>query len=152
LKKRIVLHPIGWVSNQVPGPRHHEWGEVVSDITLDEELAPALDGIEGFSHLIVLFWIAGVTAEERKIQKLHPRDRDDVPLVGIFATHAQYRPNPIGLTVVRLLERQGNRLRVAGLDAYDGTPVLDIKSYNPEREIAADARVPDWMERVQTER
>ena len=148
--KRMVLRPIGWVFNQVPGPRHHDWGDVISEIVLDEELEPALDGIEGFSHLIVLFWIAGVTAKQRKTLRLHPRDREDAPLVGVFATHTQFRRNPMGITVVRLLERQGNRLRVAGLDAYNGTPVIDIKSYNPEREFVADARIPDWMKRLQT--
>jgi tRNA (adenine37-N6)-methyltransferase len=143
----IAFKPIGYVRNDVPGPRYHEWGEVVSEIIIDDMLAPALDGIEQFSHILVLFYIAGVGAEERGRLKLHPRDRQDAPLMGVFATHTQFRPNPIGLTVVRLLERQGNRLRVQGLDAYNGTPVLDIKDYVPELAADADVRYPEWVRR-----
>jgi tRNA-Thr(GGU) m(6)t(6)A37 methyltransferase TsaA len=148
MKKRVVFHHIGWVYNLTPGPRYGDWDDVVSDIVLDEELAPALDGVEGYSHVVVLFYIAGVTPKQRKILRLHPRDREDAPLVGVFATHSQYRPNPIGVTVVRLLERQGNRLRVCGLDAYNGTPVLDIKGYSPERELDEEAHIPEWLRRL----
>jgi tRNA (adenine37-N6)-methyltransferase len=143
----ISFRSIGYVSNDVAGPRHHEWGDVVSDIIIDEHLAPALDGIEQFSHVVVLFYIAGVSAEGRSRLKLHPRDRDDAPLMGVFATHSQFRPNPIGLTVARVLERQGNRLRVQGLDAYNGTPILDIKNYVPDPEFDANVHYPDWVRR-----
>jgi len=147
MRKRIVFRPIGWVYNSVPGPRYGDWEDVVSDIILDDELTTALDGIEGYSHILVLFHVAGVTPKQRAILRLHPRDREDAPLVGIFATRTQYRPNPIGVTIVRLLDRQGNRLRVAGLDTYDGTPVLDLKPYVPDADLAAEARVPEWLAR-----
>jgi tRNA (adenine37-N6)-methyltransferase len=146
--KRISFRPIGWVFNSIGGSRYSDWGDVVSEIVLDDELAPALDGIEGFSHITVLFYIIGVTRKQRAILRLHPRDRDDVPLVGVFATHSQYRPNPVGITIVKLLERQGNRLRVLGLDAYNGTPVIDIKSFTPDADLAEDAHIPEWMERL----
>ena len=67
----------------------------------------------------------------------------------ILATRTQYRPNPIGVTVVRLLERRGNVLKVAGLDTYNGTPVIDIKAYVPDADLAQEARIPDWLQRLQ---
>ena len=151
MKKRIVLRPIGFVWNNVSGSRYQDWEDVISDIVLSDELAPALDGIEDFSHVWVIFHLAGVTREQRAIRRLHPRDRRDMPEVGVFATRSQYRPNPIGMTIVRLLERHGSRIRVAGLDAYNGTPVLDIKPYIPDRELADEARVPRWVEKLQQE-
>jgi tRNA-Thr(GGU) m(6)t(6)A37 methyltransferase TsaA len=151
MSEPIVFHPIGVVRNQIPGPRYHDWAEVVSEIILDDKYAPALDGIEEYSHVEVLFYIAGVTNEQRHTLKLHPQGRADSPLVGIFATHTQFRPNPIGITVARLLERQGSRLRVQGLDAYDGTPILDIKAYAPRPGEMTDIVIPDWLTRMREE-
>ncbi len=151
MRKRIVFHPIAWVYNDVPGPRYHDWDDVVSDIILDEELAPALDGIEEYSHIMVLFYIAGVTRKQRGVLRLHPRNRQDAPLVGVFATRTQMRPNPIGVTIVRLIERKGNHLRVSGLDAYNGTPILDIKGFAPDADEAADARIPAWLQRMRSQ-
>lgn len=148
MTESIVFRPIGVVHNEYPGPRYGDWSDVVSDIVLDEELAPALDGIEGYSHVEVLFYISAVTDEQRATLKLHPQNREDAPLVGVFATHTQYRPNPIGLTIARLLERQGNRLRVQGLDAYDGSPILDIKAYAPRPEQSVGIIIPDWLKRM----
>ena len=71
--------------------------------------------------------------------------REDLPLVGLFATRSPRRPNPIGVTTVRLLERRGNVLRVLGLDALDGTPVLDIKPYLPYGDCIQDTHVPEWV-------
>lgn len=143
--KRIVFRPIGYVYNNVAGERYSDWGDVVSEIVLDDALAPALEGIEAWSHLEVLFYISGVTARQRAIRRLHPQDRADTPLTGVLATRSQYRPNPIGATVVPLLERKGNVLTVVGLDAYNGTPVLDIKSWRPVPLSDKDVRVPEWV-------
>ena len=151
MSEPIVFRAIGVIRNQIPGPHYHDWGDIVSDIVLDEHYAPALDGIEEYSHVEVLFYIAGVTDEQRQTLKLHPQGREDAPLVGIFATHTQFRPNPIGITVARLLERDGNRLRVQGLDAYDGTPVLDIKSYSPRPEELGAVVIPGWLKRMREE-
>ncbi len=151
MRKRIVLRPIGWVWNQVQGHRYSDWENVISDIVLAEDLAPALDGIEEYSHIVVLFYMTGVTPRQRAILRLHPQDRQDVPEVGVFATRTQYRPNPIGVTVVRLLERRGNVLKVAGLDTYNGTPVLDIKAYVPDPDLAQQACIPEWLQRLQSE-
>ena len=119
--------PIGYVANAVVEPVHEGWSEVVSEIEVEPHLAEALDGIESRERVTVVFWLDRVTDEQRGIRKLHPRDRADLPLTGVFATRSQYRPNPIGVSVAQVLERRGNRLVVRGLDAVDGTPVLDLK-------------------------
>jgi len=125
-------------------PIHEGWDEVISELVVEPGFAAALDGIEDYSHLMVLFWIHGVPPRRRRQLKIHPRDRQDLPLVGVFATRTQYRPNPIGLTVVSLRERRANVLVVQGLDAIDGTPVLDIKPYFPNYDAVATAGIPDW--------
>jgi len=151
MTQRISFRPVGYVRNDVVGARYSEWGEVESDIVIDDRLADALDGIEDYSHIMVLFYIAGVTRRQRAIRRLHPRDRQDAPLVGVFATHSQYRPNPIGVTVARLLQRHGATLRVRGLDAYNGTPVLDIKGFTPDAELAQAAQIPQWLSQLRKE-
>lgn len=80
--------------------------------------------------------------------KVHPRARRELPLVGLFATRSPHRPNPIGESTVRLIERRDNILRVEGLDAIDGTPVLDIKPHFPRADNPTDVRVPEWITRL----
>jgi tRNA (Thr-GGU) A37 N-methylase len=77
-----------------------------------------------------------------------PDGRDDLPSVGLFATRTPRRPNPVGMACPRLIRRDGNRLVVRGIDAWDGTPVVDIKGYAPRDDIRADAQVPDWLARL----
>ncbi len=140
-----VVGPIGLVHNDVKAPIHEGWAEIVSEVELFPAFEEALEGIDAYSHLQILFWIHRVTVEQRLIRRLHPRDRAELPLMGVLATRSQYRPNPIGLTVVRLLGRQGRRLRVQGLDAIDGTPILDIKPL-ARREVTEDeVRAPEWV-------
>ena len=146
----MEFRPIGTVSNGIIEDRGRDWTQVVSEVRLSEQLSPALDGLEEFSHIIVLFhchW-----AEPAVSMKTHPQRRDELPLVGRFATRSPSRPNPIALTVVRLLERRGNVLRVQGLDALDGTPVLDIKPYIPYGDSVPDAAVPEWIHTLNRER
>lgn len=143
----IVLRPIGWVRNPVKEPIHRGWGHVDSVIELDPDLEPALDGIEGFSHLIVLFWLHKVDEQKRQTLKVRPEDRAELPEVGVLATRSQYRPNPIGVTPVRLIAREGYRLKVRGLDAVDGTPVIDIKPLVPW-EPKEDVVWPWWMDKL----
>jgi tRNA-Thr(GGU) m(6)t(6)A37 methyltransferase TsaA len=125
--------------------------EEVSEIRIDEELADILDGVEGYSHLMVLFWGDRVTDEGRTLTKVHPMGRKDFPLVGIFATRSPARPNPVLMTVVRLLERRGTLLEVTGLDAVDGSPVIDIKPYVREFYPEKDVLIPGWMQRIVNE-
>ncbi len=142
----MTLKAIGIVRNavkQAPGPGYN-WQGIVSEIVVDSSLTEALDGLEGFSHIIVLYWMHQITTSQLPT-KIHPQGRPELPLVGLFATRSPYRPNPIGKATVRLLERQGNLLRVEGLDATDGTPVIDIKPYLPEYDSVTNATVPPWV-------
>ena len=117
------------------------WEELISEIVIDSSLSEALDGLEGFSHIIVLYWMHKVALDEVPL-KVHPKGRKELSPVGLFASRAPHRPNRIGKATVKLLQRQGNILRVKGLDALDGTPVLDIKPYIPGYDSVNDAEVP----------
>lgn len=144
------MKPIGHVQttangNQVRNRRN------ISKIILNERLTKALMGIEGFSHLFVIFWMHEISGQERKTQAVHPRGRDDAPLVGVFATRTPFRPNAIGLTLVELVRVNGNELTVRGLDAFDKTPVLDVKPFD-NRDTKVDVKVPEWWTRLERER
>ena len=89
--------------------------------------------------------------EERRTMKVHPRGRLDMPLLGVFATRSPYRPNPIGITLIELLEVEVCILTVHGLDAFEGTPVLDIKPFD-YRDMAKDMRVPEWWRMLEKEK
>jgi tRNA-Thr(GGU) m(6)t(6)A37 methyltransferase TsaA len=127
------FRPVGVIRSPFKDPREipspalapaRYFGRVTGEIVVFDEFAPGLDDLDGFSHLIVLF--AFHQASGFKLRTVPPgqsRPR------GIFSTRSPHRPNPLGLTVVRLLGRRGPVLRVAGLDTIDGTPVLDIKPY-----------------------
>jgi len=145
----LRLRPIGIVQNGVPpGTQDVYWEDVASEIVVSPEWAGALDGIEGFSHLWVIFYFSQSLPPDSP--RVHPQGRSDMPLVGRFATRAPFRPNPIGLTAVELLAVEDNRLRVRGLDTFDGTPVLDLKPYLPRGDSLPEARVPDWLTRLQS--
>jgi endonuclease-3 related protein len=141
---KMTLRAIGTVRNEVTRPQHRGWEGVISEIVVDSHLSQAMDGLDGFSHIKVLFWMHRVAAGEAAL-KIHPRGKPELPLVGLFATRSPRRPNPIGETTVRLLERRGNILRVEGLDAISGTPVIDIKPHIPGNDSVADAKVPPWI-------
>jgi tRNA-Thr(GGU) m(6)t(6)A37 methyltransferase TsaA len=107
--------------------------------------AAGLAGIEGYSHLVVLFWLDRVARRRVAGQPAPAEGRIDLPPVGFFAIRTPRRPNPIGIACPRLLRREANRLIVSGIDAWDVTPILDIKGYSPRDELRADAVVPDWL-------
>ncbi|MFC1897077.1 tRNA (N6-threonylcarbamoyladenosine(37)-N6)-methyltransferase TrmO [Chloroflexota bacterium] len=140
----MTLKPIGIVRSEIKQPTRQDWWEVFSEVVVNDELMGALDGLEEFSHIIVLYWLHRVVSGEGSL-KVHPQGRQELPLLGLFATRTPNRPNPVGVATVRLLQRQGNILRVRGLDAIDGTPVIDIKPCVPGYDSASDARVPSWM-------
>ena len=144
----LVLTPIGIVRNEVKEPMREGWEEVASEIVFEESLAECLEGVEEFSHIIVVFWMHRAPAMERPVGKIHPRGRADLPLVGIFATRTPHRPNPLGVSTVRLVERKGNVLKVIGLDVIDGTPVIDIKPYIPPLDSPSPVKVPDWVRKL----
>jgi len=140
----MSLKAIGFVSNGIKQPIRHGWREVVSEITINRELTEALDGLEEYSHIIVLYWMHQLPEGRKLALKVHPMGNQELPLTGRFATRSPSRPNPVGQATVRLLERRGNTLKVKGLDAIDGTPVIDIKPYIPGYDSAADAKAPRW--------
>jgi len=129
----------------------NEGQEVISELVIDSDLAGIVDGLEDFSHLLVLYWAHRVDKDGRSIVRAHPMGRNDLPLVGIFATCSPARPNPVCAMVVRLLERKGNVLKVQGLDAIDGSPIIDIKPYNPSYYAAENIKVADWMAQIYRE-
>lgn len=167
----ITLRPVGIVHSEIKEPTlktgndglarqvrkqqekayHEKLENVICEIVVDKGLSGILDGIEGFSHILVLYWPHLVAPDRRNLLKVHPMGRKDIPRQGIFATCSPARPNPVLVTAVRLLERSGNVLRVRGLEAVDGSPVLDIKPYNPRYYRVQDPVVPEWMRRLQRE-
>ena len=149
-ERRIILKPIGVVRTEAVGDEVKDKSHL-SEIFIDCELTQALEGISGFSHVFVLFWLHEVTSKERDTLKVHPRGRKDMPLLGVFATRTNLRPNPIGLTVCELVKVEANVLTVRGLDAFDGTPVLDLKPYDTW-DCAANAKMPKWWMKLQREK
>jgi tRNA-Thr(GGU) m(6)t(6)A37 methyltransferase TsaA len=145
----IKLKPIGVVHNEIKQTGYHDCKDIVSEIEVDAKWTELLDGIEEFSHIIILFWMHKVSRDTEPPVKVHPRGRADLPLVGLFATRSPHRPNSIGITTVKLLERRGNVLIVQGLDAIDGTPVIDIKSYMIPNISRKDLRMPEWVAKLQ---
>lgn len=143
----VVLQPVGFVENTYTQRPPDGWGGTVSHLVVRPELEEALDGLEAFSHIEVLFWFH--EALPQGPLRVHPKSRIDLPLVGVFATRSPQRPNRVGLKVARLLGREGSTLVVEGLDAINGTPLLDIKGYfgTPE----GDVRVPEWVDMLRTD-
>lgn len=125
----IVFQPIGYVNNDVEemGAPEEIAGRK-SRIIIEKHLADGLLGMDTAEHVLVVFYFH--RADHVRL-RLHPRDDTSRPLRGVFGTRTQYRPNPIGVTVARLIQVEGNELMVQGLDAMNGTPILDIKPYAP---------------------
>ncbi|MGD6806593.1 MAG: tRNA (N6-threonylcarbamoyladenosine(37)-N6)-methyltransferase TrmO [Candidatus Bathyarchaeia archaeon] len=145
--RKITFTPIGYVKTDAIVKQIKD-ENAISTITLNPQLTMGLDGLAEFSHIFVLFYLNQVQETSLPLNlKVHPRGRTDLPLTGIFGTRTMLRPNPIGLTLVALLKVEGNVLTVRGLDAYDGTPVLDIKPYDPW-DTAEDARTPEWWRKL----
>jgi tRNA-Thr(GGU) m(6)t(6)A37 methyltransferase TsaA len=142
-REPVSIRPIGVVRNAITEPRMDGWASVRSDIIVREELSHALDGIEEYSHIIVVFAFDKVPESELK-ERVRPRGDARIPEQGVLATRSQLRPSPLGVSVVRLLRRRNNILRVQGLDAIDSTPVLDIKPYYPNYDAVQDAAIPGW--------
>lgn len=147
---KIKISPIGFVKRKTI-EEDVKNRSLICSIIAKKDYEKAFDGIEEFSHVYVIFWMHKISEEERRTLKTHPRGRIDMPLLGVFATRSPLRSNPIGLTIVELLERKGNVLTVRGLDAFDGTPVLDVKPYN-HWDIIENVRVPDWWLRLEKEK
>lgn len=145
---KISLEPIGHVVNSIEEPLDNDWGAVESSIVLREGLAPALTGLADFSHIVVVFWMH--RARQPDVLRRRPQGRPDMPELGLLAQRSRHRPNPIGMTVVPLISVEEGVLNVRGLDAVNGTPVLDIKPHFPVYDSPPEARVPEWVGRLMT--
>lgn len=131
---RIILKPIGVVRDKCNIEILPEWNE-------------ALDGISGFSHIVVLYWMHKVTPEKRNMKKAKPCNINQ--LKGVLATRMPYRPNPIGLSIVKLIKRNGNILKIGEIDAHEETPVLDIKPYTGHpKDFIITCRTPTWTKKT----
>lgn len=144
-RRRIIFDPIGVVRSAYLEPENRDWDKVVSEIQIDRRWAKGLKGLEDFSHIIVLFHLSRAQGVNLLV---HPKRRMDLPLVGMFSTRSPHRPNPIALTICRLVKRRGTRLTVKGLDAIHGTPVIDIKPYIPDNDLVKRARMAKWVLRL----
>ena len=142
-REPVSYHPIGVVRNRVRESTTQGWQDVRSDIIVREDLVDALEALEGFSHVIVVFHMDRVPEEERRLT-VSVGNEAEPPQRGVLATRSQLRPNPIGVAVVPILQRRQGILRVQGLDALDGTPVLDLKPYLPSYDSIHDATLPIW--------
>lgn len=141
----IKIKPLGRAKNYVDKPTLPGWKDVVTEILIDKKYAEGLDGIEDYSHIIVVYWM---DKEEECHLIHHPQGREDVPFVGIFACRCPQRPNRIAISTVKLLSRDSNSLKVKGLDIVNGTPIIDIKPYTPQYDMVKQAKIPDWVNRL----
>ena len=142
----ITCTSIGTVKCAVTEMSQGGWAKIDSEIHLVPQLTGGLQGLEGFSHILVAFFLdraQGFDPAKQLMRK--PRGREDMQAVGVFAQRTKYRPNPLGITAVQLLGIEGNIVKVRGLDALDGTPVLDIKPYMPPFDRMENVKMPEWV-------
>ena len=117
----------------------------LSKVRMFSGFCPGLQGLNGFSHIIILYWFHLRDNEnERRTLRVVPRRHPGAPQVGVFASRSPSRPNPIGLCVTELVKIEGCALTVKGFDAFEGSPIVDIKPYIPRADSVPDARVPKW--------
>jgi len=134
-EKTLVVRPIGRVGKTYDR----------TQIVLDKKYQPGLLGLEGFSHVYVFWWFdKNDTPQKRAILQVHPRGDQKNPLTGVFATRAPVRPNLIALSLCKIVSVKDNVVEVEKIDAFEGTPVLDMKPYAPGQDSATGVKVPDW--------
>ncbi|WP_298093394.1 SAM-dependent methyltransferase [uncultured Sphingomonas sp.] len=141
-----VIEPIGYVRSERPDPRDDQWGDIRATIMLDvARFGPdAMLGLDAFSHVEVLFLFDRVQVSAVETGARHPRNRSDWPITGIFAQRGKNRPNRLGVTVCKIVAVEATHLHVEGLDAIDGTPVIDIKPVMREFLPRQSVQQPDW--------
>jgi len=136
MTESFQIYPVGVVSKKEESTR----------IEIFEPYGDALLGLEDFSHIQVFFWFhENDTADRRKTLRVHPRKDKKIPLTGVFGTHSPLRPNLIGITICKIKSIRNRRIEIEDIDAFDGTPVIDIKCYIPGSTSESDVRVPDWV-------
>lgn len=144
----MILTQIGTVRNAVSPVADCGWGSIESFVEIRQDLRAGLLGLQEFSHAMVVTWLHLSPWDPAVHLLRHPRDREDLPLTGLFAHRARHRPNPIGVTTVEILSVESDGVRVRGLDAIDGTPILDLKPHVPRIDCAPNSRIPAWMDEV----
>lgn len=142
---QYMIQPVATVSNSRKTIKDDLWGEVISTIELSENLhEESLKGIEDFSHLEIIFYFDQVSDDQIQYEERHPRNNQNYPKVGIFAQRGKNRPNKIGITMVELVEVKQRTLIVKGLDAIDGTPIIDMKPVMKEFLPKGVIKQPAW--------
>lgn len=142
---QVILKPIATTHNYRTEIIDDEWGDLISEITLEPHIpAEAFAGIEDFSHLEIIFYFDKVD-EKKIVFSGRPRGNPNYPLMGIFCQRKKDRPNQIGLCTVQLLEHNGRTIKVKGLDAIEGTPILDIKPVFREFQSTKEITQPEWV-------
>ena len=139
-KKQFLLNPIGTVQKTDGKTR----------LVLDKDVQPALLGLDGWSHVWVFWWFdRNDTPEKRAVLQVHPRGNRANPKTGVFACRAPFRPNPIALTLCKIVSVKGNVVVIDKIDAFPGTPILDLKPYTPGPDAPGSAKVtvPEWTGR-----
>lgn len=142
---QYTIEPIAFVNNTRKDIADDQWGPVISTIELVENIDEAsLRGIHEFSHLEIIFYFDKVSDDKIQYEARHPRNNTNYPEVGIFAQRGKNRPNKIGVTIVELIELKQRSFIVKGLDAIDGTPIIDIKPVMKEFLPRGEVRQADW--------
>lgn len=167
----MMLHPVGVVKSDIKTPElkanandielqtqkeqlrenHQAIKNNICELVIFPKFESLLDGIEDFSHILVLYWPHLIDPERRNLQKVHPMGRKDMPIKGIFSTCSPARPNPILVSAVELVDRNRNILRVKGFEAVDNSPVVDIKPYSTSYYRVDDPIVSEWMAQIHSE-
>lgn len=150
----IKFKPIGVTHTKGSDIEVKEKGDLAGELEVFPEFEAGLEGVDGYSHLFVIVYFDRLRPEQVGPLKVKPRGLlkrgftiEELPLLGVFALDSPTRPNPIGLTLVQLIRRQGNRLHVKGLDFFDRTPILDIKGYRPQYR-ADEYTLPEWFRKL----
>ena len=147
LMRPITLQPVGFVKSTRSHMEDDLWDAEKTSIELDRKMfsTEAFDGLKDFSHVEIIFYMNKVDSAKIETGARHPRNNQVWPKVGIFAQRAKNRPNQIGTTVCRILKVEGHLLYLEGLDAIEGTPVLDIKPWVQEFAPRGNVFQPKWI-------
>lgn len=145
----FIVQPVGFVRAARKEATDDFWGGSLATVELADGFdAESLRGLDGFTHVEILFVFDRVQPEEIVKGSRHPRGREDWPRVGIFAQRGKNRPNRLGSTVARIVRVDGARLVVAELDAIDGTPVVDLKPVMREFLPRGEVKQPAWVDEL----
>ena len=135
VKNSFQIQPIGVVNKKI--------GNIFLEIWPDYN--KALSGLETFSHIMVLYWLhENDVSDKRSVLQVYPRKNRANPLSGVFATHSPLRPNPIAVTICQLMNIENNSIQVKNIDAFDQSPIIDIKCYLPEKLDRSSIQLPKW--------